>query len=72
MKSMSLADVRKHTGCRMSLEEAQKIVGNRPTTRIANRAVALSLHTWNNAVEDWRRLEAALIVRKRRSRQERH
>jgi hypothetical protein len=73
MKPMKLADVRKHTGRPpMTYAEASRIVGNQPPTCIANMAVALSLHTGNNTVEDWRRLEATLIVRNSRSRQERH
>jgi hypothetical protein len=73
MKSMSLAEVRKYSGQPpMTYAEASRIVGNQPTTCIANMAIALSLHTWSNAQHDWRRLEAAIIVRNRHSRQERH
>jgi hypothetical protein len=70
---MKLADVRKHTGLLpMTYEEASRIVGNQPATCVDNMVVALSLHSWSNTAEDWRRLEAAIIVRNRRSRQERH
>jgi hypothetical protein len=70
---MKLADVRKHTGRPpMTFDEATKLVGNQPTTCVANMALALSLHTWSNAQDDWRRLDAAIIVRNLRSQQERH
>jgi hypothetical protein len=73
MKSMPLADVRKHTGRPpMTYEEAFRLGGNQPATCIANMALGLSLHTWSNTVEDWRQLEAAIIVRNRRNRRERH
>jgi hypothetical protein len=70
MRAMKLADVRKRTGGAMTLEEANKLVGNQPTTCIANMTVALSLHTWNNTADDWRWLEAALVVRNHRRRQQ--
>ena len=67
MKSMKLADVRRLKVERSlpllkTLEEARAAVGNQPRTCIRNMAVALSLHTHSNTAEDWRRLEAALMV----------
>ena len=73
MKPMKLADVRKHTGRPpMTYDEANKIAGNQPRTCLRNMAQALSLHTWNNAADDWLRLEAALVVLPHLGRQERH
>ena len=67
MKSMKLADVRRLKVERSlpllkTLEEARAVVGNQPRTCIRNMAVSLSLHTHSNTAEDWRRLEAALMV----------
>ena len=67
MKPMTLADVRRlkverNLPLLKTLEEASTVVGNQPRTCIRNMVVALSLHTHSNTTEDWRRLEAALIV----------
>ena len=53
---MKLAEVRKHT-----YEQAVKLA-NPGDPFLRNMAVALSLHTWNNTVQDWVRLEAALVI----------
>jgi hypothetical protein len=61
MQPMKLADVRKHTGRKLTYAEAMKIAN--PGDRfLRNMAVALSLHAWNNTPEDWLRLEAALVI----------
>ena len=61
MKPMKLAEVRMHTGRRLTYAEAVKLASpGDPFLR--NMAVALSFHTWNNTVQDWLRLEAALVI----------
>jgi uncharacterized protein (DUF2384 family) len=61
MKPMKLTDVRKHTGQRLTYAEAVKLA-NPGDPFLRNMAVALSLHTWNNTLQDWLRLEAALVI----------
>jgi hypothetical protein len=61
MKPMKLADVRKHTGRKLTHEEAIKLA-NSGDPFLRNMAIALSLHTWNNTSQDWLRLEAALVI----------
>ena len=61
MKPIRLADVRKHTGRRLTYEEAIKLA-NPGDPFLRNMAVALSLHTWSNTPQDWQRLEAALVI----------
>jgi len=65
MKAMKLADVRKHTGRRMSYDEAVKLA-NPGDCFLRNMAIALSLHPWSNTAADWLRLEAALVIQRRR------
>jgi len=61
MKPMKLADVLKHTGRRLTYEQAVKLAN--PGDRfLRNMAVALSLHSWDNTAQDWLRLEAALVI----------
>ena len=67
MKLMRLADVRKHTGRQLTYAEAVKLA-NPGDPFLGNMAVALSLHTWNNTLHDWLRLEAALVILHHRSR----
>ena len=50
----------------MTLEEAQKIVGNQPTWALKNMNQALLMMTLLNSAEDVTRLEAARIVLKDR------
>jgi hypothetical protein len=61
MKPIKLADVRKHTGRQLTYEEAIKLA-NPGDPFLRNMAVALPLHSWNNAPQDWLRLEAALVI----------
>src|SRR5215831_7542102 len=61
MKPMTLADVRKHTGKKLTHAEAIKLA-NPGDPFLRNMAIALSLHTWNNTPQDWLRLEAALVI----------
>jgi hypothetical protein len=71
MKPMKLAEVRKHTGRRLSYPEAVKIA-NPSDPFLRNMAIALSLHSWNNTPPDWLRLEASLVIihhKPRRTRQ---
>ena len=70
MRPMKLADVRKHTGKRLTYEEAIKLA-NPGDPFLRNMAVALSLHSWNNTLQDWQRLEAALVIIDHRSRRTR-
>jgi hypothetical protein len=46
----------------MTKDEARKLVGRAPKWILANMAFALSLHPWLNDENDWRRLEAAVVV----------
>ena len=61
MKPMRLTEVRKHTGQRLTYARAVKLV-NPGDPFLRDMAVALSLHSWNNASQDWLRLEAALVI----------
>jgi hypothetical protein len=61
MKPMKLADVRQHTGRKLTYAEAVKLADpGDPFLR--NIAIALSLHSWKNTPQDWLRLEAALVI----------
>jgi hypothetical protein len=61
MKPMKLAEVRRHTGRKLTHAEAVKLA-NPGDPFLRNMAVALSLHTWNNTPQDWLRLEAAPVI----------
>jgi hypothetical protein len=61
MNPFTLAEVRKHTGRPLTYAEAIRFA-NPGDPFLRNMAVALSLHTWNNTPQDWRRLEAALVI----------
>jgi hypothetical protein len=62
MKPIKLAEVRKHTGRRLTYAEAVKLANPGDPSFLRNMAVALSLHSWNNTPQDWLRLEAALVI----------
>jgi len=63
MKPMKLAEVRKHTGRELTVEEAAQYVSpGQSDTLIRNQACALSLHSWSNTATDWLRLEACLVL----------
>jgi hypothetical protein len=63
MKPMKLAEVRKHTGRELSVEEAAQYVSpSQSDTVTRNQACALSLHSWLNSAMDWLRLEACLVL----------
>jgi hypothetical protein len=63
MKPMKLAEVRKHTGRELTVEEAAQYVSlGQSETVTRNQACALSLHSWSNTATDWLRLEACLVV----------
>jgi hypothetical protein len=63
MKPMKLAEVHKHTGRRLTVEEAaQYISPGQSATVTRNQACALSLHSWLNSATDWLRLEACLVL----------
>jgi hypothetical protein len=64
---MKLAEVRKHTGRRLTYVEAVKLA-NPGDPFLRNMAVALSLQSWNNTPQNWLRLEAALVILHHRSR----
>jgi hypothetical protein len=65
MHAMKLADVRQHTGRKLTYDEAIKLA-NPGDPFLRNMAIALSLMTWRNTREDWLRLEAALVILHRR------
>ncbi len=63
MKPMKLAEVRKHTGRELTVEEAAQYVSpGQSDTVTRNQACALSLHSWSNTATDWLRLEACLVL----------
>jgi hypothetical protein len=47
---------------RITKREAKAVVGKQRRTDLVNMAKALSLVTWQNTPEDWRRLEAAVVL----------
>jgi len=61
MKAMTLEQVRRHTGRRLTYDQAVKLA-NPGDVFLRNMAVALSLHSWQNTAEEWLRLEAALVI----------
>jgi hypothetical protein len=61
MKPLKLAEVRKHTGRKLSYAQATKLA-NPGDPFLRNMAIALSLHPWNNTSQDWLRLEAARVI----------
>ena len=61
MKPLKLAEVRKHTGRKLTYAEAITLA-NPADPFLRNMALALSLHPWNNTPQDWLRLEAALVI----------
>ena len=70
MKPMKIAEVRRHTGRRLTPEEAAQYVSpSQSPTIIRNQACALSLHSWLNTATDWLRLEACLVLLADRRRQ---
>jgi hypothetical protein len=63
MKPIKLAEVRKHTGRKLTVEEAAQYVSpGQSETVTRNQACALSLHSWSNTATDWLRLEACLVL----------
>jgi hypothetical protein len=63
MKPMNLAEVRKHTGRHLTIEEAAQYVSQGQSDTVTrNQARALSLHSWSNSATDWLRLEACLVL----------
>ena len=48
MKPMNLAEVRKHTGQKLTYAEVVKLA-NSGDPFLRNMAIALSVHSWNNA-----------------------
>jgi hypothetical protein len=70
MKPMKLAEVRKHTGRHLTIEEAAQYVSpGQSDTVTRNQACALSLHSWLNTATDWLRLEACLVLLANKRRQ---
>ena len=70
MQPIKLAEVRKHTGCELTLEEAAQYVSpGQSDTVTRNQACALSLHSWSNSAMDWLRLEACLVLLANKRRQ---
>ena len=50
MKSMKLAEVRKHTGRELTVQEAAQYVSQGQSETVTrNQACALSLHSWSNS-----------------------
>jgi hypothetical protein len=73
MKPMKLAEVRKHTGCQLTVEEAAQYVSpSQSYTVTRNQACALSVHSWLNSATDWLRLEACLVLLAHKRRQKKH
>ena len=49
-------------GAKMTLEEAKKIIGNRPRWEIKAIVKALGFHPWLNNAAETKRLEAGKIL----------
>jgi len=63
MKPMKLAEVRKHTGRELTVEEAAQYVSfGQANTVTRYPACALSMHSWLNTATDWLRLQACLVL----------
>ena len=63
MQPIKLAEVRKHTGCTLTVKEAAQYVSSGQSYTVTrNQACALSLHSWSNSETDWLRLEACLVL----------
>jgi hypothetical protein len=63
MKPMKLAELRKHTGRKLSVAKAAQYVSpGQSDTVTRNQACALSLHSWLNTATDWLRLEACPVL----------
>ena len=63
MKPMKLAEVRKHTGRELTIDEAAQYVSpSQSDTVTRNQACALSLHPWLNSPTEWLRLQACLVL----------
>ena len=50
----------------MTLEQAQRIIGNQPPCALRNMVKALRMCQWLNTEEDWMRLEAGQLILKSR------
>lgn len=46
----------------MTKDEAKNIIGNQPEFAVKNMALALSMMSRLNTPDDWRRMEAAVMV----------
>jgi hypothetical protein len=62
MNPMKLADVRRHTGRQLSVDDAKTLVSHPNISVVRAQAAALSLHPWGNTPEEWLRLEACLVL----------
>ena len=51
----------------MTLEQAQRIVGNQPRWAIRNMVKALRMCKWLNTEADWMRLKAGQLILKSKS-----
>jgi len=56
----------------MTLDEANKIIGNQPDWVLPNMIKALSIHSLLNTPEESKRLEAAKVVMKARAKEKRY
>ena len=70
MKPMKLAEVRKHTGRHLTIEEAAQYVSpGQSDTVTRNQACALSLHSWSVSAADWLRIHSCLVLLSNKRRQ---
>ena len=68
MNTISLAEVRQHTGRQLTVDQAKTFVSHPNISVVKAQAAALSLHPWNNTPEERLRLEACLVLIEERQR----
>jgi hypothetical protein len=60
--------VRRHTRRELTPDQAKTLVNHPNISIVKAQAAALSLHPWNNAPDEWVRLEACLVLIEERRR----
>jgi hypothetical protein len=68
MNLLKLDTVRLHTRRELTVAEARGLVISANLSVLKAQAAALSLHPWLNTPEEWRQLEACLVLIEERRR----